>query len=65
MCLKELMEELRRSGIKVSETQVRWAIKSGRVLRPRVDGSNRFDFREENIAELASHFAQKVSVMPC
>jgi hypothetical protein len=65
MCLKELIDELRLSGIKVSETQIRWAIKTGKVSRPRVDGSLRFDFRETNIAELATHFAKKDTVIPC
>ena len=65
MCLKELIDELRQSGIKASETQIRWAIKTGKVSRPRVDGSLRFDFRDENVAELSAYFAQKRRVMPC
>jgi hypothetical protein len=59
MCLKELMDELRRAGVNVSETQIRWAIKTGKLSRPRVDGSHRFDFTAENIAEIAAHFASR------
>jgi hypothetical protein len=62
MCLRELMDELRRVGITVSETQIRWAIKTGKVSRPRVDGSLRFDFRDENVAEIATHFADRAEV---
>lgn len=58
MCLREFLDELRRAGTTVSETQIRWAIKTGKVARPRVDGSMRFDFSFENIAEIAAHFAQ-------
>lgn len=59
MCLRELMDELRRAGITVSETQIRWAIKTGKVSRPRVDGSLRFDFRAEHVAEIAAHFSHR------
>lgn len=57
MCLKELKDELRRVEADVSESQIRWAIKTGKVSRPRVDGSLRFDFTDENVAEIVSHFA--------
>jgi len=58
MCLKELMDELRRTGTEVSETQIRWAIKTGKLSRPRIDGSHRFDFSSENVAEIVAHFAE-------
>lgn len=61
MCLRELMDELRRAGITVSETQIRWAIKTGKLSRPRVDGSLRFDYCDENVAEIAAHFGTKNS----
>lgn len=59
MCLKELMDELRRAGVEVSESQIRWALRTGRVSRPRVDGSLRFDFTAENIADLVSYFSER------
>lgn len=59
MCLKELMDELRRAGVDVSESQIRWALRTGRVSRPRVDGSLRFDFTAENVADLAAYFAER------
>lgn len=57
MCLSELLKELRRQGVETTEARIRWAIKTGKVSRPRVDGSFRFDFSSTNIAELAAHFA--------
>jgi len=56
MCMSELLTELIRNGLEVSEARVRWAIKTKKVTRPRVDGSLRFDFGEENVAELVQHF---------
>ena len=61
MCLKELMDELRQAEADVSESQISWAIKTGKRTRPRVDGSLRFDFSLENVAEIVSHFAKNGS----
>ena len=58
MCLKELLDELRRQDVAASESQIRWAIKTGKVSRPRVDGSLRFDFQDENVFELVQHFGK-------
>ncbi len=58
MCLKELMDELRLFGITPSDPQIRWAIKTGKIARPRVDGSFRFDFSSENVAEIAAYFSK-------
>ncbi len=59
VCFSELLKDLRRQGIEVSEASIRFAIKTGKVSRPRVDGSLRFDFSDENIAEFAAHFAAR------
>ena len=56
MCFSELLRDLRQQGIEVSEARIRFAIKTGKVSRPRVDGSLRFDFSDENVAEIAAHF---------
>lgn len=55
MCFRELLDELQRAGVLATESQIRWAIKTGKVTRPRVDGSFRFDFSMENVAEIAAH----------
>ena len=57
VCFSELLRDLRQHGIKVSEARIRFAIKTGKVSRPRVDGSLRFDFSDENVAEIVTHFA--------
>ena len=56
MCLKEMLDELIRRKVAATESQVRWAIKTGKVQRPRVDGSMRFDFSQDNVEEIAGHF---------
>ena len=63
MCLSEVLGKLRADGISASEAQIRWAIRTNKVSRPRIDGSLRFDFSSENVAELAAHFS-KVEGMP-
>ncbi len=62
VCFSELLRDLRQQGIEVSEARIRFAIKTGKVSRPRVDGSFRFDFTEENVAEIAALFARSQGV---
>lgn len=62
MCLSELLRELRRQGIEATEAQIRGAIKTGKVSRPRIDGSLRFDFCDNNVAELVAYFADRAEV---
>ena len=47
MCLKDLLKKLHAEGTLATEPQIRWAITSGKVPRPPLDGSLRFDFGEE------------------
>ena len=56
MCLKDLLAELHRQGIEVSESRVRGAIRAGKITRPPLDGSLRFDFSDEHVFELIAHF---------
>ena len=56
MCLKELLDALRLRNVNATEPRIRRAIDSGRVSRPRLDGSLRFDFTNENLEEIAAHF---------
>lgn len=59
MCLKDLIAELQRQGVSVSESSIRWAIKTGKVSRPNLDGSLRFDFQDEHVVEMLSHFGKR------
>lgn len=56
MCLKDLLAALRREGLAVTEAKVRWAIVSGKIARPTLDGSLRFDFREQHLEDLRRLF---------
>jgi hypothetical protein len=57
MCFGDVLRALREGGLHLTTSQVRWAITSGKVSRPPLDGSLRFDFGEEHLAELRDHFA--------
>lgn len=57
MCLRDLLAVLRCEGLAVSEAQVRWAIVSGKIPRPSLDGSLRFDFQQEHVDALRRIFA--------
>ena len=66
MCLKDALAALRREGVIVSESQVRWAIVSGKVTRPPLDGSLRFIFGERQLGEMRQLFGTKVmEATPC
>jgi hypothetical protein len=64
MCLHDLLARLRAEGLAVTEAQVRWALKTGKVSRPRLDGSLRFDFGETHVREFLKHFAQHMRKGP-
>ena len=59
MCLRDLMIALREQGLAVTATMVRWAITTGRVSRPPLDGSLRFDFSATHLEELKAYFAER------
>jgi hypothetical protein len=56
MCLRDVMIALRAAGLDVTEPQLRWAIKSGKVPRPPLDGSLRFDFADQHFREIRDYF---------
>jgi len=56
MCYGDVLRALRENGFAVTTTQVRWAITSGKVSRPPLDGSLRFDFGEQHLGELRDYF---------
>jgi hypothetical protein len=62
MCFGDLMIELHRRGISVTESQVRWALKTGKVSRPKLDASLRFTFSPKNVGEIADHFRKQQTV---
>jgi hypothetical protein len=56
MCFRDLVKVLRARGVEATESQLRWAIKTGKVSRPPLDGSLRFRFTGSNVEELLAHF---------
>jgi hypothetical protein len=62
MCFGNLVNELKQHGISVTESQIRWAIKTGKVSRPEMDASLRFKFSEQNVSEIVRHFKPQYAV---
>ena len=56
MCFGDVLNALRQSGMSVSAMQLRWAINSGKITRPPLDGSLRFDFDPAHVVELQNYF---------
>jgi hypothetical protein len=59
MCLRDVLTELRQDGIEISEAQVRWAITSGKIDRPPLDGSLRFVFGHSHLNALRKLFGDQ------
>ena len=62
MVFSDVLQTLQDKGLNVSTNQLRWPITTHKVKRPRVDGSLRFDFSQENVAEIVAYFEAKQSV---
>ena len=56
MCFKDTFEVLRTEGLAITAAQLRWAITSGKVSRPPLDGSLSFDFGPQQVEELRHYF---------
>ena len=59
MCLKDVMTKLQEQGFRVTETKLRWAIKSGKVSRPTLDGSLRYVYEPRHLDELLAYFGNR------
>lgn len=60
MCFGELIDELRRQGIHATESQIRWAIRSGKVSKPPLNKrSLNFDFGEDHVKGLVELFTSR------
>ena len=62
MVFSDLLRHLKQHGLNISEGQIRWAIRQGKISRPPLDGSLRFQFSEENLAELVTYFTDRPAV---
>ena len=63
MCLRDLLSRLHHEGLPVTEPQIRWAITSGKIARPPLDGSLRFDFGPEHLDHLRQLFVKKAGLL--
>jgi hypothetical protein len=61
MCFRDVLDALQADGVRANAVQIRWAISSGRVSRPPLDGSLRFDFGAEHLAALRKYFKSRRS----
>jgi hypothetical protein len=61
MCFRDVMTLLLDKGLTVTEQQIRWAISSGKVARPPLDGSLRFVFGEEQVGQLVAYFRRRAA----
>ena len=58
MCFRDFIRSLAGEGIRVSDTQVRWAIATGKLPRPPLDGSLRYVFGDAHL-EIARRIFSK------
>jgi len=58
MCFRDFVRALADEGVRVTDTQVRWAIASGKIPRPPLDGSLRYVFSAEHL-EIARRIFSK------
>jgi len=61
MCWRDVVTALRQLGIDATESQIRWAIKTEKVSRPPLDGSLRFAFSEQHVAEIRTYFHNQLA----
>ena len=59
MCFSDLMSELGRRGVELTESQIRWAIRTGKVSKPSINGSLRYEFSDGNVEELVTYFRSR------
>ncbi len=63
MVLSEFLSAMRLQGASPSETQLRWAIKTGKLPRPRMDAAHRFDFTQADVDLAATFFRERSAAL--
>jgi len=59
MGLKEFMTRLEQHGVHAAEHQLRYALKAGKITRPELDLSLRFQFEDQHIEECRRLFGNQ------
>jgi hypothetical protein len=62
VCLRDFLQTLRARGVTLTEAQIRWAMATGKISRPPMDGSLRFEFGPQHVAEVVTYCGQKQRV---
>lgn len=57
--LSEFLVQLSAQGVCPSETQLRWAMKTGKLPRPRIDSAHRFDFNCDDVDRAVALFKSR------
>ena len=57
MCLADVMKKFREYGLSVTPARLYYAIGSGKVSKPEVNGSLSYEFSDANVAELRAYFS--------
>ncbi len=57
MVMSELLTALQAMGVETTEAKIRYAIATGKIPRPQMNGSLTFIFTDALVAEIATHFA--------
>ena len=52
MCFRDLIQALNDEGIALTESQIRWALRTGKIDRPELDSSLRFVFSQDHVEQL-------------
>ncbi len=56
MSFGEVLRELRDDNLTVTITQLRWAVDSGKVSKPAMDGSRRLAFGDQDVDAIKRYF---------
>ena len=56
MCFSDFVRALQGIGIRATASQIRWAMASGKVTKPLLDGSLNLVFSNEHIKEFHEYF---------
>ena len=65
MVLSEFLAMVRERGANITEAQFRFAIKTSRIPRPRLDAAHRYDFTPSDVENAVRFFGCKTEAASC
>ena len=60
MIISELIQAVRSRGIAINETRIRFALREGRLQKPKMDASHRYVFTDSDVEAAADYFQSKM-----